>query len=390
MLKLRNLFKYSFLFYLAGSILFSVYAGISLISFQTILFLYTIYLLLYIGDGILNYNKFYRIKSAKKSNAKYTFSHINRITLIIVNFITLFYFLIFIKYNASLNSIIDIPYEISIKRYNEDLYMPFFLKLMRLFLNFNGMIASIELAFNRNKQLSYIALFFIVFDGIMSSGKAGPLIGLIICYFTYIGTLIFMHKKFNVSFRKFFLLSVVFIAFLIFIQAGRINNFNSDIFSYIVIRLFGYAFSGFNAFDIWFLNSSLVHIDLKLGSQTFMGLYDFLGLSTRQLGVYTTGIIFGDLPPTNIYTGFRYLIEDFSIFVYPYFFVLLVCYRISVRKILDGDISYISIYTMISTYTLWLGYGSLFAYNTYTITFMMFFIYFKIFIPNYESKTIYN
>jgi len=52
---------------------------------------------------------------------------------------------------------------------------------------------------------------------------------------------------------------------------------------------------------------------LNLGSYTFAGLFEMMGLHARAIGIYSTSITLAGGEQTNIYTAFRGLIQDFSL-----------------------------------------------------------------------------
>ena len=203
----------------------------------------------------------------------------------------------------------------------------------------------------------------------MSSGKAGPLQGMILCFFTHIGiNKLYLKRSITIKRNKLIFSSVGLFLFLFLTQVSRLDKFNLDIVYYVIVRLFGYAFAGINAFDIW-LNELYLPSEKLYGALTFSGFFDFIGLKERVAGVFTEGVVFADQPPTNIFTGFRFLIMDFGyvgslIFIGILFLIL----NYIINRIKIKSYHLIPLYSFISSYFVWIFFASLFSYNTYIIS----------------------
>lgn len=95
----------------------------------------------------------------------------------------------------------------------------------------------------------------------------------------------------------------------------RSGNDNSDNL-YLAATSFGstiahYFFAQYEAFGIWL---SSHYLDCCSGGRySFTGITSLLGLDTRQQGVFADNVVIHGVE-TNIYTAWRYLVQDFSIF----------------------------------------------------------------------------
>jgi len=77
----------------------------------------------------------------------------------------------------------------------------------------------------------------------------------------------------------------------------------------ISFRILHYVFPQYNSLGLWFFNEFDSH--MYLGKYTFIGPLNFIGLVNRNSGIFDQNLsYYGD--STNIYTAFRYIIEDFS------------------------------------------------------------------------------
>ncbi len=81
-----------------------------------------------------------------------------------------------------------------------------------------------------------------------------------------------------------------------------------------------YLFAPYPAFGNWLYNNASVQC-CTLGSLTFSGPLSAIGLTQRVSGVFVNNYVIYGLE-TNVYTGFRYLVQDFSI-IGPFVFCLI-------------------------------------------------------------------
>lgn len=112
----------------------------------------------------------------------------------------------------------------------------------------------------------------------------------------------------------------LFFAILILSIFFRNGRFEAEIFEQIKLDFLNYACGHLPAFDAWFTNN-IGKIDPEGGIKTFYGISNFLGLAVRKQGVFEEWIYYGQsinhqipsvLLGTNVYTMFRFLLEDFG------------------------------------------------------------------------------
>lgn len=79
----------------------------------------------------------------------------------------------------------------------------------------------------------------------------------------------------------------------------------------LVATLLHYVLAPYHAFGVWLIHE-YSNVCCTLGSLSFVGPLDALGLATREAGVFNRNVrVYGQW--TNIYTAFRYLVQDFSL-----------------------------------------------------------------------------
>jgi oligosaccharide repeat unit polymerase len=279
--------------------------------------------------------------------------------------LSILYFFLFIKYNADFSDIFSIPRQIAYRRYTQDLVTPLILKFLRIILTTGTIFAAFEL-FRSSNLISKLYLGLILFDGLMSAGKAGPLIGIIFYFLTYflLKRLFNQPQKIFTKRNLFYLILISTI--IISSQFLRLKEFNIDNLIYVISRLFSYAFAGLNAFDFWLHNYSFAFENLQFGALTFEGFYDIIGLRERVQGVFQERVKFGNLPPTNIFTGYRILLMDFGLVGTVLFIAtngLILFY--SMDKIKKFKYQWVPIATITISFFIWIFFASIYSSNTY-------------------------
>jgi oligosaccharide repeat unit polymerase len=108
-----------------------------------------------------------------------------------------------------------------------------------------------------------------------------------------------------------YLLVVIALGLVIGVSSLLLRGAATDIFI-LMLSLFHYIFAPFEAFGQWLYYDSFSAC-CTLGSETFVGIINEFGIGNRESGVYSTNIQVRGLE-TNIYTGWRFISSDFSIF----------------------------------------------------------------------------
>ena len=214
------------------------------------------------------------------------------------------------------------------RRYQSDIevniYSMFGLLLAYMAAIFGGILYQINIFLNDNKKF---IVFYSLLPSLLIMLTQGAKGAFFLAIFYFLGGVIFTkiilkdEKSLLVSFgyTQLFLISIFISGFLFQTFLSRGNEFEN--FSLFWNYLSSYAFASLFAFSDWFSfytsHSSItkfVDQDLSYGFETFTSLYKFLG-SNRQVlpGYYDDYYSYNNLG-TNIYTIFRGLINDFSIF----------------------------------------------------------------------------
>jgi len=242
-------------------------------------------------------------------------------------------------------------------------------------------------AFSKKKTDKFLALssiFSILLFTIIYTARAVFLFSLMLFISSYLSTKLYLFKY---NFKLFSLkkiMIIIFLAFFLFLmflttQISRygIKNFEFNEILKVLDHLKVWFFGNISGFSRWFDNVDLNNTDFNGGKYLFAGIFDFLGISSRNIGLFTEYYCINDQNEfTNIFGIFRVLIEDFTIFgIYPLLFLAGILSNIIYKSVLNGKILFIPLLVMFYAFTLWSFITNIFAYNT---TIIACFIYFFI------------
>lgn len=163
---------------------------------------------------------------------------------------------------------------------------------------------------------------------------------------------------------------VLGVAFLDLTMLMRIGNINRETQTIVNNKFREYAFGQIEAFSVWFSRYKRTRLDW--GSNTYMFLTNWLGLTVRKQGVY-------DLIPgvdTNIFTQNRGIIEDFGkIGGLLYWTMIGIASGISYKKVKAGSDNCICSKIILSALYFMILYGFIISpwiYSSYILAFIGF------------------
>lgn len=166
----------------------------------------------------------------------------------------------------------------------------------------------------KGKFLCIVTLIPVGLSMVTSNAKAGFIACVMFWIITFfLGYYIkngYMKKPSLKTIIIFFVLFIIFLVLLFVSFCLRIGSFDMATLEVVKDKFEVYCFGQVKAFDEWFGMGRLKESGLDLGINTYMWVFNRLGLVMRQQGVYglATSI------HTNVYTWFRGLIADFGVF----------------------------------------------------------------------------
>lgn len=234
------------------------------------------------------------------------------------------------------------------------------------------------------KAICIITLIPGMFIALTQSMKMGMITGFIlwftgyfICSFTY-------GLSLNIKFRN-IIYSLIglfgFFGILFISMVFRTGEVSEKTVLDISQKFITYALGHFHCFDMWY--TSYESKELALGTKTFMGLSNVLGLEERSQGVYTEFYQIGQngyYGISNIFTIFRSLIEDFGEAGTALFMVITgIITKISMKNLICKNSIYLNQVgvTAAYAYLMWSFATSFFAYTSYLAMFFVAYFLFR-------------
>lgn len=261
-------------------------------------------------------------------------------------------------------------------RYSHGESVPFLVLVFDGFFNigffFSGFLLAIKPS-NRTKIIIMILVFIGILKSLLVSARTGFIWELIFLISSYVATLVLtrQHRKF-LSFRKTLLITfiVTIVVSLFFtIQAIRERKTFGDASKTLAVTKVS-TLSPPVLFSYW-LKTSGLDMNPSFGTQSFNGFFYFFGIKlTQALGWEPSKtLVVGRWRFTpNVYTAFRQLIEDFTLFGAVIFFVIFgVIIGITYRKVMNGKVYWLPILIAFYAWTIgsylasWLSYTVLFS-----------------------------
>lgn len=190
---------------------------------------------------------------------------------------------------------------------------------------------------------------------------------------------VYLGKDFRIKFSslvKWGLTLLGVLSGLILTMLFRIGEITSQNIQTVLNKFLIYAFGHVPTFDYW-LGNYRGTFEHGLGVNTFIGIFNFLGISTRIRGVYSEYIVVEGFP-ANIYTVFRGLIEDFGVlgsFIFFSFIMGIVIF--SYYSLIKRNNIYLSSFILLNGY-FFVFYGfiiSPWSYMSYILAMFLFLPY---------------
>ncbi|MHC1706084.1 MAG: O-antigen polymerase [Bacteroidales bacterium] len=178
--------------------------------------------------------------------------------------------------------------------------------------------------------------------------------------------------------RRFILLGSVGTVFILLVflvtQMTRMEaGFNNEQVLATYMHLRSWFFGNLSGFSVWFDQVNFSDAPVW-GSYSLGGLFEMTGISTRKVGLYDTYVAIsakGD--QTNIFTLFRLLIDDYSIFsVHLLMLILGFLARYFYYALLAGKWIFLPLLSAVFALIFWSFIASFFTYNTNILAFIIF------------------
>lgn len=234
------------------------------------------------------------------------------------------------------------------------------------------------------KTICVLTLIPGMFIALTQSMKMGMITGFILWFTGYLICSYSYGLSLRIKFRS-LLFSILglagFFGILFISMVFRTGEVSEKTILDIGQKFFTYALGQFHCFDMWYTTHEPT--TYALGTKTFMGISNVLGLEERTQGVYTEFHQIGQngyYGISNIFTIFRSLIEDFGeagALLFMFLLGVLTCMALknllSCRMIFFSQVCVSAAYA----YLMWSFATSFFAYTSYLAMFFLAYFLFR-------------
>jgi len=302
--------------------------------------------------------------------------------------VVLLYFFGISRFNltTSLLNLLILPNEFSVDRYQGIAAFPIHIRILMYLIFPASLLGGFCFTSAGTKGKSFLFLVPVIISlmyGSLLTTRSTILLAIILWTAGYLGSRVFFIDQLDRLFKPKTLLVffVSFVGFTLLFAGTQIlrQQSNTVLIDQLIMKLKVYFFGYLPAFSTWVDKYHNDH--LGLGTLTFAGPFNLLGLIQRKLGFYEDIVVLGS-SHTNVYTALRGLITDFSL---PGTIIISVLIgsttSVAFRKCLDGAVYWLIPLTMFYAYTLYSPLISIFNYNSVMVAWVMMFSLFVI-IPN--------
>jgi oligosaccharide repeat unit polymerase len=238
-----------------------------------------------------------------------------------------------VEFILNLNSLLEMNNVIANERYTGGEINTLFDQILLIFLYLAPLYGGYLQTFaQKRKWIYYLVLLPPLFVAISQSMKAG----FISSVFMFLASRIVSYRLYTGEFPKitFKVVSKAVFAFtfflgiLFFSMLLRTDGIDSENIRSIAYRFVNYALGHMVAFDVWL--NDLYDPNTPFELKTFYGISNVIGLGERMQGVFDefidySNVNFPDEMVTNVFSVFRFLIEDFGVIGSQFFYYFLVC-----------------------------------------------------------------
>lgn len=253
--------------------------------------------------------------------------------------------------------------------------------LLLIFLYAAPMMGGTHVGLFKKGKMGYITFLPSVATVLLTNTKAGMIASVVVFFAGWIIGQTIQHRQPKVNLKNFILTmlsAVALVVFLLFAMLLRIGNFSSYMLISIWDKFMMYAFGDVPAFNSWLTDFQAV--SYGFGKNTFIGIFNLLGLSERVQGLYTDVVY---LPVsglvTNVFSAYRALSMDFSwygsiIFMLVFSIIATICFA----RVSYGGLLTISGFVLMNFYffTMYAKFTSIWTYSSYIFALCLYGMYF--------------
>ena len=328
--KKRNKYTISFIFSLFwfGNIVFSnfFFSGYKL-SIELYLLLLGSSLFIFLGEFFSLNSKVLKVPKSTQESF-YSFRKLRAKKIFLIIFFLAFLYPIFNLMNNgislsrlfSLQGLLSANNELAVARYSGEIKRTLIAQIFLIFVYLLPLFSGVYFFLARKRKLLFLSLLPSLIVLLTQNTKLVFIACVLILVSSFLVTNLVFERRLPKFKKKVYISALTFVflfySLFIFSFAARMGALNQS-----AVRSANYKMSSYvahvPALDIWLLeNIETVDREYELGVKTFFGVFNTLGIVKREVGIFTDFHYFksnGRIYGTNIYTIYRYLIQDFGI-----------------------------------------------------------------------------
>ena len=298
---------------------------------------------------------------------------------------------------VSIQDLVVVARKIAASRYDST-YKPFLTQFLNMFLYagplFGGLLVAIE---NRRRYLIIAALPMLpaLLMTAIFTLRGFIIISVLLWISSYLGMRVLL-GHYQLFTKRHLISGLLVIALLSIIVIGAAfarKGFTDtgSIAARSYAQISNVTFGHMAVFSNWFEKGGLEVNNPLPGAYTFAGVFDFLGIRKREVGLFTEIVTLSDGSTSTIYTVFRVLIEDFTPLGSLVVLFLLAFFASRVyQRLLQGRVRAMPILVAFYASVLWSFITCIWIWNSIIAAFILFTIGFLAMLDLHILKSLPN
>lgn len=274
-------------------------------------------------------------------------------------------------------------------RWSSQYSPPIVSRVMNSFIYFGGLLGGINFVVSKNwhvKALSFSPFTVALLYTIVLTTKSAILYPAVLFASTAMAFLFYKDKyRASLCYFKYFIITSLVAILCIAFMADKIRGATGgdflSLWEYLKPSFFGHI----STFTTWFNNNWRNDFTPAFGAYSLSGVFDALGIKERLSGIYREEIMLGK-HGSNVYTVFRGLIQDFTLFgSFIVSFAAGFLSQFFFAKMIDRSIIAIAFLSGFYAFVLWGFVVSIFNYNSIILCYIFLFVY--LFFIDFKNKS---
>lgn len=264
-------------------------------------------------------------------------------------------------------------------RWSSQYSPPILSRVLNSFIYFGGLLGGINFVVSKSwlkKSISFSPFTVALLFTLVLTTKSAVLYPAVLFASSSIAILFYKDKyRANLSYFKYFILAsltaILCIAFIADKIRGATHGDLLSLWEYLKPSFFGHI----STFTTWFNNHWRNDFTPAFGAYSISGVFDALGIKERLSGIYREEIMLGK-HGSNVYTVFRGLIQDFTLFgSYIVTFTAGFLSHFIFKSMIDKSRIAVAFLSGFYAFVLWGFVVSIFNYNSIILSYTFLFVY---------------